>query len=151
MFGKRFLAAALVGSFLPAPVAASGPSLREAAEAAARSGAFRAQNTSDITTGLIRDDDDRRSAIAYGLSGAMAFAGAALWRWLPCRNVVEGPTKNATEAAKFSKCYEPDGSRKPFEPPTKALLGAGIALEFVSLFYLMRHLRGGGSQGSSSP
>ena len=74
----------------------------------------------------------------------MAFAGAGLWRWLPCRNVATEPTLNATENTKFFKCYNDDGQRKGLETPTKALLGAGIALELVSLGYLIAHLASDG-------
>ena len=66
--------------------------------------------------------------------------GAALWRWLPCRNVNTGPTNNATEATKYVKCYDEDGQRKGLETPTKLLLGAGVTLELVSLGYLIAHL-----------
>ena len=127
------------------PVAGAGPgrapSLLEAAEIAAASGIYRPQNTSTITTGRIRPGDKKRSAIAYGLSGLMAFAGAALWRWLPCRNIPDAPTNNATENAKYFKCYNDDGKRKGLETPTKALLGAGATLEVVSLIYWIAHLR----------
>ena len=123
----------------PAPPT-SAPSLLGAAEIAAASGAYRLQNTTTITTGRIRDDDKKRSALAFGLSGLMAFAGAGLWRWLPCRNVITEPSLNATENVKYVKCYEADGQRKGLETPTKALLGAGIGLELVSLGYLIAHL-----------
>ena len=125
-----------------AGVSAGGtPSLLEAAETAAASGVYRAQNLAGITTGKIRAGDKKRSAIAYGLSGLMAFAGAALWRWLPCRNIPDAPTNNATENAKYYRCYEADGQRKGLETPTKAMLGAGVTLEVVSLFYWIAHLR----------
>ena len=127
----------------PAPPT-SAPSLLEAAEIAAASGAYRLQNTTTITTGRIRADDKKRSALAFGLSGVMAFAGAALWRWLPCRNVPTEPTLSATENVKYVKCYEADGQRKGLETPTKALLGAGIGLELVSLGYLIAHLASDG-------
>ena len=120
------------------------PSLLEAAEIAAASGAFRPQNTTTITTGRIQRGDKKRSAIAYGLSGLMAFAGAALWRWLPCRNIPDAPTNNATENAKYFKCYNEDGQRKGLETPTKLLLGAGVALELVSLGYFIAHLASDG-------
>ena len=63
----------------------SSVSLLEAAETAAASGVYRAQNLPALppdgsgrtTTGGARS----RSLI----SGVLAFAGAALWRWLPCR------------------------------------------------------------------
>ena len=116
-------------------------SFLEAAEIAAASGVYRAQNTTTITTGRIQAGDKKRSAIAYGLSGLMAFAGAALWRWLPCRNIPDAPTNNATENTKYVKCYNEDGQRKGLETPTKALLGAGVTLEVVSLFYWIAHLR----------
>ena len=126
------------------PVAGTGSgtplSLLEAAEIAAASGAYRAQNTSTITTGRIQEDDKKRSALAFAISGVAAFAGAALWRWLPCRNVITTPTNNATEATKYVKCYEADGQRKGLETPTKLLLGAGVTLELVSLGYLIAHL-----------
>ncbi len=127
----------------PAPPT-SVPSLLEAAEVAAASGAYRPQNTTTITTGRIRDDDKKRSALAYGLSGLMAFAGAGLWRWLPCRNVITEPSLNATENVKYVKCFDADGQRKGLETPTKALLGAGIGLELVSLGYLIAHLASDG-------
>lgn len=145
---KKLLATLVAFSVLIAPLYAAtptgltaAPSLLEAAEIAAASGAYRAQNTTTVATGRIREDDKKRSALAYGLSGLMAFAGAALWRWLPCRDVNTEPTLNATENTKYFKCFEEDGRRKGLEPPTKALLGAGIGLEVVSLFYLIAHLR----------
>ena len=146
---KKFLAF-WVGSALmvaplhaaaPAGLTTTAPSILEIAETAAASGAYRAQNTAGIATGTIREDDKKRSAIAYGLSGLMAFAGAALWRWLPCRNIPDAPTNNATENTKYVKCYNEDGQRKGLETPTKALLGAGVTLEVVSLFYWIAHLR----------
>ncbi len=129
------------GAVLP-PVEPSGepPSLLEAAEVGAASGAWRAQNTATITTGLIREDDKRRSAIAFALSGALALAGAGLWRWIPCRNASATDT-SSTGAAKYNKCFTPDGDRRPFDPPTKYMLAAGIGLEVVSLVYLIAHLR----------
>lgn len=136
----------LVVSPLHAEMAAAGEaanaiSLLEAAENAAASGAYRAQNTSTITSGRISDDDKRRSALAFGLSGAMAFVGAGLWRWLPCRNVsAAGPGVSSVEAAGYHKCYDENGQRKGFETPTKLLLGAGVTLELVSLGYLIAHL-----------
>ena len=144
---KKFLAALVAISIVAPPLYAatpappgSGPSILEAAEVAAASGTYRPQNTTTITTGRIRDDDKKRSALAYGLSGLMAFTGAALWRWLPCRNISTEPTQNATENTKYVKCYEADGQRKGLETPTRALLGAGVALELVSLGYLIAHL-----------
>ena len=128
------------------------PSLLEAAETAASSGAYRAQNTAKITTGRIRDDDRKRSAIAFALSGALAFAGAGLWRWLPCRNAsAGGPQEGPLAQAAYNKCYTDDGERKGFEPPTKAMLAAGVGLEVISLFYLISHLRQDRSGAASTP
>ncbi len=143
---KNTLAFLLAFGVATAPVhAATAPratvSLLEAAEAAAASGAFRAQNTAGVTMGRITEDDKRRSAIAYGLSGALAFAGAALWRWLPCRDVSTAFSTNANENTKYIRCFEADGQRRPLEAPTKALIGAGIAFELVALGYLIAHLR----------
>ena len=140
--GWGLVASPLYANRLPAAGAGAGetPSFLEAAETAAASGAYRAQNTSTIATGLIRPDDKKRSALAFAISGAAAFVGAALWRWLPCRNVNTGPTNNATEATKYVKCYDEDGQRKGLETPTKLLLGAGVTLELVSLGYLIAHL-----------
>ena len=116
------------------------PSLLEVAEIAAASGVYRAQNTAGIATGRIREDDNRRSAIAFALSGLLAFTGAALWRNLTCRD--GGDARHFGEGLKTqTECFEEDGSRKGWSTPTKALFGAGVALEFVSLFYLVRHLR----------
>ena len=135
-------------------------SILEAAEIAAASGVYRAQNTSTITTGRIRAGDKKRSAIAFGVSGLMAFAGAALWRWLPCRNIPSALTQNATENTKYVKCYNEDGQRRGLETPTKALLGAGVALEVVSLVYWIAHFRQGddgrgivrdASEGAATP
>lgn len=130
------------------PMAGAGtgtaPSLLEAAEIAAASGVYRAQNTSTITTGRIRPGDKKRSALAFAISGVAAFAGAALWRWLPCRNVSTTFSQNATENTKYVKCYDEDGQRKGLETPTKLLLGAGVALELVSLGYLIAHLASDG-------
>jgi len=126
------------------------PSLLEAAEIAAASGVYRAQNTAGIATGRIREDDNRRSAIAFALSGVLAFTGAALWRNLTCRD--GGDARHFGEGLKTqTECYEEDGSRKGWSTPTKALFGAGVALEFVSLFYLVRHLREDGPQDDAQP
>ncbi len=115
-------------------------SLLEAAEIAAASGVYRAQNTASITTGTIREDDKKRSAIAFALSGVLAFAGAALWRNLTCRGA--GDARHFGEGLKTQvECYEADGSRKGWDTPTKALFGAGVTLELVSLGYLFAHLR----------
>ena len=131
---------------LPVAGARSGtpPSLLEAAEIAAASGVYRAQNTSTITTGRIQPGDKKRSALAFAISGVAAFAGAALWRWLPCRNVSTTFSQNATENTKYVKCYDADGQRKGLETPTKLLLGAGVTLELVSLGYLIAHLASDG-------
>jgi hypothetical protein len=133
-----------------AAVRASGaaPSLLEVAEIAAASGVYRAQNTAGIATGRIREDDNRRSAIAFALSGVLAFTGAALWRNLTCRD--GGDARHFGEGLKTqTECYEEDGSRKGWSTPTKALFGAGVGLELVSLFYLVRHLREDDPQPSS--
>ena len=124
----------------PAP-RTSAPSILEAAEVAAASGAYRPQNTATITTGRIREDDKKRSAIAFAISGAAALAGAGLWRWLPCRNVTRHGTIDATNVSGYFKCYTQDDQRKGLDTPTKAMLGAGIGLEVLSLFYLIAHLR----------
>lgn len=147
---KKLLSASVCYGLIVAPLHAGtsranrpeavAPSLLEAAEIAAASGVYRAQNTATISTGRIRQDDKKRSALAFAISGVAAFAGAGLWRWLPCRNVTTTPTNNATEATKFVKCYHPDGQRKGLETPTKLLLGAGVALELVSLGYFIAHL-----------
>lgn len=136
----------------PSPAASF--SLLEAAETAAASGVYRAQNLAGITTGRIREDDNRRSAIAFALSGALAFAGAALWRWLPCRG--QAPHEFVDQYEGFqqwheAQCYDSDGQRKGWDTPTKALFGAGIGLELVSLFYLVRHLRDDGPQDDAQP
>ena len=126
------------------------PSILDAAETAAASGAFRAQNTANITTGRIRDDDKKRSAIAFALSGLLAFTGAALWRNLTCRG--GGDARHFGEGLKTQvECYEEDGSRKGWSTPTKALFGAGVGLELVSLFYLMHHLRDDGQPDDAQP
>lgn len=115
-------------------------SLLETAEVAAASGVYRAQNTAGIATGRIREDDNKRSAIAFALSGVLAFTGAALWRNLTCRG--GGDARHFGEGLRTQvECYEEDGSRKGWSTPTKALVGAGVGLELVSLFYLMRHVR----------
>ena len=131
----------LYAGALPVAEAGTGtaPSLLEAAEIAAASGVYRAQNTSTITTGRIRPGDKKRSALAFGLSGVMAFVGAGLWRWLPCRNV-SASAVGSVEAGGYHKCYDENGDRKGFDTPTKLLLGAGIGLEVVSLGYLIAHL-----------
>lgn len=120
---------------------ASAPSILEVAEIAAASGAFRVQNTPTVSTGLIREDDRRRSAIAFALSGVLAFAGAGLWRWLPCREKAGTSSIGGLQIEGYDKCYDADGQRLGLDTPTKALLGAGVALELVSLGYLIAHLR----------
>ena len=130
------------GLAIGAPPAGGPASLIGAAETAAASGAWRAQNTPTVSTGLIREDDKKRSAIAYGLSGALAFLGAGLWHWVPCRGASASATAHL-DVAKYVKCYDADGSRAPLEPPVKALLAGGVVLELVSLGYLIAHLRGG--------
>ena len=142
-----------------AAVRASGtmPSILEVVEIAAASGVYRAQNLAGITTGQIREDDNRRSAIAFAISGAAAFAGAALWRWLPCRGQDAHGFVDQYEGFQQwqdAQCYDDNGQRLGWDTPTKALFGAGVALEFVSLFYLVRHLREDRQQDdapSSSP
>ena len=132
-----------------APVAAPA-SLLEVAEIAAASGAYRAQNTAGIATGRIREDDNKRSALAFALSGLLAFTGAALWRNLTCRD--GGDARHFGEGLKTqTECYEEDGSRKGWSTPTKALVGAGVGLELVSLFYLVRHLREDRQQDAAQP
>ena len=131
------------GLAIGAPPAGGPASLIGAAETAAASGVWRAQNTPTVSTGLIRDDDKKRSAMAYGLSGALAFLGAGLWHWVPCLNASESATQHPGEAVKYARCYDADGSRAPLEPPVKALLAGGVVLELVSLGYLIAHLRGG--------
>jgi hypothetical protein len=127
--------------------AGTAPSILEAAEIAASSGAYRAQNTANLTSGRIREDDKKRSAIVLALAGAAALTGAALWRWLPCRNALEGSSAEGlrpnefTKHTKYRTCYTEDGERRGFETPTKLMLGAGIGLEIVSLVYLIAHLR----------
>ena len=122
-----------------APAAA--PTILETAEIAATSGAYRAQNTATVTTGTIRQDDKKRSALAFALSGVLAFAGAGLWRWLPCREKAGTSSIGGLQIEGYDKCYDEDGQRFGFDTPTKALLGAGVALELVSLGYLIAHLR----------
>ena len=156
---KKFASLFLVFGIAVAPMHAhaaavrapgAAPSLLDAAEIAAASGAYRAQNTAGIATGRIREDDNRRSAIAFALSGVLAFTGAALWRNLTCRD--GGDARHFGEGLKTqTECYEEDGSRKGWSTPTKALFGAGVGLEFVSLFYLVRHLREDGEQDDAQP
>ena len=119
-------------------------SLVEAAMTAGASGAWRAQNTARITTGRVREDDRKRSALAFAISGAAAFVGAGLWRWLPCRESEPGVGDNIAglRIAGYNKCYDPDGNRRPFDTPTKLMLGAGVLLELVSLGYYIAHVRG---------
>lgn len=151
---KRLIAVLIVSTVAAPPVAADSPApsaSREAREPVsflavvetdAASGVWRAQNTPTITTGLIRDDDRKRSALAFAISGAGAFVGAALWRWLPCRNAKDGSTIGTLQIEGYNKCYDQDGNRLGFDTPTKLLLGAGVVLEVVSLGYLIAHLRG---------
>lgn len=156
---KTFASLSLVFGIVLAPMHAhaaairapgAAPSLLEAAEIAAASGVYRAQNTAGIATGRIREDDNRRSAIAFALSGVLAFTGAALWRNLTCRD--GGDARHFGEGLKTqTECYEEDGSRKGWSTPTKALFGAGVGLEFVSLFYLVRHLREDRQQDNAQP
>ncbi len=123
--------------------AAAEISLIEAAMTAGASGAWRAQNTARITTGRVREDDKKRSALAFAISGAAAFLGAGLWRWVPCRGSEPGVGDNigGLRIAGYNKCYDQDGNRRPFDAPTKLMLGAGVALELVSLGYFIAHLR----------
>ena len=133
---------------------ASAPSLLEAAEIAAASGVYRAQNTANVTTGRIREGDNKRSAIAFALSGALAFVGAGLWRWLPCRGQDGHDFVDQYEGFRQwqdAQCYDENGQRLGWDTPTKALFGAGVALELVSLFYLVRHLRDDGQQDDAQP
>jgi len=156
---KKFASLFLVFGIAVAPMHAhaaavrapgDAPSLLEAAEVAAASGVYRAQNTAGIATGRIREDDNRRSAIAFALSGVLAFTGAALWRNLTCRD--GGDARHFGEGLKTqTECYEEDGSRKGWSTPTKALFGAGVGLELVSLFYLVRHLREDGEPDDAQP
>lgn len=156
---KTFASLTLVFGIAVAPMHAhaaavraprAAPSLLEVAEIAAASGVYRAQNTAGIATGRIREDDNRRSAIAFALSGLLAFTGAALWRNLTCRD--GGDARHFGEGLKTqTECFEDDGSRKGWSTPTKALFGAGVGLELVSLFYLVRHLREDDRQDDAQP
>ena len=127
------------------PLAGAGtggaPSLLEAAEAAAASGAYRAQNVAGVTTAQIQEDDKKRSTIAYGVSGLMAFAGAALWRWVPCRNWEQASNVAGLQIEGYNKCYDAEGRRHPWDTPTKAMFAAGVGFEVVSLLYFISHLR----------
>ncbi len=70
---KTFATLLVVFGIAVAPLhahAAAAPSILEAAELAASSGAYRPQNTATITTGRIGEDDKKRSAIAFAISGA---------------------------------------------------------------------------------
>ena len=143
-------APAAPGTTSESAAVAAPASLLEAAEIAAASGVYRAQNTANIATGRIREDDNKRSAIAFALSGVLAFTGAALWRNLTCRD--GGDARHFGEGLKTqTECYEEDGSRKGWSTPTKALFAAGVGLELVSLFYLVRHLRDDGQQAAAQP
>lgn len=119
------------------------PSLLERVRADASSGLYRPQNTATVTTGTIREDDKKRSAIAFALSGLIAFAGAGLWRWLPCRNAEPGVDQEVggVQLLGYNDCYTREGERVGWDTPTKALFTAGVSLEVVSLFYLIAHLR----------
>ena len=149
---KKVLAIALCCGLVTTPlyagtlrVAGAGagraPSLLAAAEIAAASGVYRAQNVAGITTSKIQPGDKKRSAIAYGLSGLMAFAGAALWRWVPCRNREQASNVAGLPIEGYNKCYDGDGVRLPWDTPTKAMFAAGIGFEVVSLIYFISHLR----------
>lgn len=142
----------------PAPVAGravpgSSPSLLERVRADSASGLYRPQNTPTVTTGTIREDDKKRSAIAFALSGLLAFTGATLWRWLPCRNAEPGVDQQVggVSLQGYNNCYTSEGERVGWDTPTKAMFGAGIGLEVVSLFYLMAHLRQDKPDPSPSP
>ena len=134
-------------------VPANSPSLLERVRVASSSGRYRPQNTPTVTTGNIREDDKKRSAIAFALSGLLAFTGAGLWRWLPCRNAEPGvgPAVDGVQLAAYNKCFTSDGERNGWDTPTKALFTAGVSLEVVSLFYLIAHLREDKPDTSSSP
>ena len=141
---KTFATLFVVFGIAVAPLhahAAAAPSILEAAEIAASSGAYRAQNTATITTGRIGEDDKKRSAIAFAISGAAALAGAGLWRWLPCRDEAGTSSIGGLQIEGYDKCYDQDGQRLGLDTPTKALLGASVALELVSLAFLIAHLR----------
>ena len=127
--------------------------LLERARVAAASGLYRPQNTARVTTGTIREDNRRRSAIAFAISGALAFTGAGLWRWIPCRNATAADPSEVGGVAisGYNKCYTSDGERRPWDTPTKAMFAAGIGLEVVSLLYLIAHLREDDSGARSSP
>lgn len=144
----------------PAPAApasrtvpTNAPSFMERVRADASSGRYRPQNTPTITTGTIREDDKKRSAIAFALSGLLAFTGAGLWRWVPCRNTSPGDDQavGGVPLQGYNNCYTRDGERKGWDTPTKALFAAGVGLEVVSLFYLIAHLRDDKPAPSSSP
>lgn len=136
-----------------APV--SSPSFLERVRADSSSGLYRPQNTTTITTGTIREDDKKRSAIAFALSGLLAFTGAGLWRWIPCRNAKPGADQEVggVQILGYNKCYTDGGERRGWDTPTKSMFAAGVGLEVVSLFYLIAHLRDDKDQpdASSSP
>ena len=129
------------------------PTIMERVRAASSSGLYRPQNTVRITTGTIREGDRKRSAIAFAISGALAFTGAGLWRWIPCRNATPGKPSEVggVAIAGYNKCYTSDGERRPWDTPTKAMFAAGVGLEVVSLLYLIAHLREDDSGARSSP
>ena len=129
------------------------PILLERARTAAAGGLYRLQNTARVTTGTIREDNRRRSAIAFAISGLLAFTGAGLWRWIPCRNATAGDPSEVGGVAisGYNKCYTSDGERRPWDTPTKAMFAAGVGLEVVSLLYLIAHLREDDSDARSSP
>ena len=136
-------------------VPVSSRSFLERVRADSSSGLYRPQNTSTITTGAIREDDKKRSAIAFALSGLLAITGAGLWRWIPCRNAKPGVDQEigGVQIPGYNKCYTDGGERKGWDTPTKTMFAAGVGLEVVSLFYLIAHLRNDKDRpdASSSP
>ena len=129
------------------------PTIMERARMASSSGLYRPQNTATIATGTIREDDRRRSALAFAISGVLAFAGAGLWRWLPCRNAATdgGQEVGGVVLQGYNKCYTSDGERRPWDTPTKAMFAAGVGLEVVSLLYFISHLREDKARATPSP
>ena len=144
------------GSEPPPPVhfaSRGAPSLLEAAETAASSGRLpRAEHRHDHD-GQNREGrpEAKRHGIRHQRGPGVRRRGPLAVAALPEHFRGEAQEVGGVPLMGYNKCYTPDGERKGFDTPTKALLAAGVGLEVVSLLYLISHLRQDSGGAGSTP